>query len=60
MINIYSKQKRDTFYASNDVCISKIFQEGKNISSVVAVTACFTKRCFLINLLSVSPVQAQK
>ena len=51
---------RDTFYASNDVCISKIFQEGKNISSVVAVTACFTKRCFLINLLSVSPVQAQK
>ena len=61
IMNTYSKQTRDTFYTTRDVCILKrLFEEGKNIRSVVAITACFMKRCFLINLLSVSPLQADK
>ena len=45
------KQKRETFYTLNDVCLQNV---PKRISCVVSMRASFVKRCFFINLLSIS------
>ena len=53
--------KRDTHFIHQTKCVSKIiFEEGKNISCVVAMAACFIKKCFFINMWRVTSLQAHE